>query len=293
MDPVGHDHPVSVRTDQHDAHKISRAQILFKKHRQLLKRNKVKKSQVKVSDSALKALIEGYARQAGVRNLEKLLLKILRKAIVRILGGEKSISVTNKNLDDFVGQPIFRNENLLRGVGIVTGLAWTSMGGATLPIEATRVHDKDRGIKITGQLGDVMKESASIAFSYATANAGHFGIDSEYFTNAFIHLHVPEGATPKDGPSAGVTMTTAILSLALNKAIRRNIAMTGEITLTGKVLAVGGIREKIIAARRLGIKEVILPDACRRDFDELPEYIVEGLIVHFAREYQDVFDIVF
>ena len=259
----------------------------------LLTRNKVKKSQVKISDSALKSLIEGYARQAGVRNLEKLLLKILRKAVVKILGGEKSISITNKNLADFVGQPVFRNESLLRGVGIVTGLAWTSMGGATLPIEATRVHSKDRGIKITGQLGDVMKESASIAFSYATANAEHYGVDAEYFMNASIHLHVPEGATPKDGPSAGITMTTAILSLALNKTIRRNIAMTGEITLTGKVLAVGGIREKIIAARRLGIKEVILPDACRRDFDELPEHIIEGLTVNFVRDYQEVFDIVF
>lgn len=259
----------------------------------LLERNNVKKSNVKISDSALKVLIEGYARQAGVRDLEKLLQRILRKAVVKLLKGEKRITITNKNLEDFVGQPVFRNESLLQGIGIVTGLAWTSMGGATLPIEATRVHNSRRGIKLTGQLGDVMKESATIAYSYATANAADYGVDPEYFDEAFLHLHVPEGATPKDGPSAGVTMTTAILSLALNKPIRRNIAMTGEITLTGKVLPVGGIKEKIIAAKRLGIKEIILPDACRSDFDELPEYIPKGLKVSFAKDYKDVFDIVF
>ena len=259
----------------------------------LLSDNKVKKSQVKISDSALKALIEGYARQAGVRNLEKLLQKILRKAIVRILQGEKSVSVTNQNLSDFVGQPVFRNESLLQGVGIVTGLAWTSMGGATLPIEAACVHSSNRGIRITGQLGDVMKESANIAFSYATANAKAYGMDPEWFDDAFVHLHVPEGATPKDGPSAGVTMTTAIMSLAMNKPPRKGLAMTGEITLTGKVLAVGGIKEKIIAAKRLGIKEIILPEACRRDYDELPEHIIEGLTVHFVTEYREVYDIVF
>lgn len=268
---------------------------IAKKHLwpKLLRNNKVKKSQVKISDSALKTLIEGYARQAGVRNLEKLLQKVLRKAVVQLLKGTKAISVTNKNLAEFVGQPIFRNESLLRGVGVVTGLAWTAMGGATLPIEATRVHTKNRGIKITGKLGDVMKESANIAYSFATANAEAYGVDAEYFLDAYLHLHVPEGATPKDGPSAGITMTTAILSLAKNVAPKRNIAMTGEITLTGKVLAVGGIREKIIAARRLGIKEVILPDANRRDYEELPEHVTECLTVHFAQTYPDVYDIVF
>ncbi len=259
----------------------------------LLKQNKVKKSLVKISDSALKSLIEGYARQAGVRNLEKLLQKVLRKAIVRILNGEKRLSISNKNLEEFVGQPIFRNESLLHGIGIVTGLAWTSLGGATLPVEATRVHQSNRGIRLTGQLGDVMKESANIAYSYVSANAEQYGVDPAYFDDAYLHLHVPEGATPKDGPSAGITMTTAILSKALKKAIRKTIAMTGEITLTGKVLPVGGIKEKIIAARRLGIKEVLLPDANKRDFDELPEHLSQGLTVYFAKEYREVFDIVF
>jgi ATP-dependent Lon protease len=268
---------------------------IAKKHLwpRLLERNNVKKSHVKVSDSALKALIEGYARQAGVRNLEKLLQKILRKSVVRLLKGEKSISVNAKNLVDFLGHPIWKNESLLQGIGIVTGLAWTSMGGATLPIEATRVHQSSRGIKTTGQLGDVMKESANIAYSYAVANAPAYGVDEDFFDNAYLHLHVPEGATPKDGPSAGVTMTTALLSLALNKAIKRNFAMTGEITLTGKVLPVGGIKEKVIAACRLGIKEVILPEANRRDFEELPKHLSKGLKVHFANEYQDVFKIAF
>ncbi len=259
----------------------------------LLERNKVKKSRVKISDAAIKALIEGYARQAGVRNLERLLNKILRKAVVKLLKGTKNVSISGNNLHEFVGQTLWRDESLMQGVGVVTGLAWTSMGGATLPIEATRVHDHTRGFRLTGQLGDVMKESASIAYSYTMANASSYGVDTEYFKDAYIHLHVPEGATPKDGPSAGVTMTTAILSLALGKAIRRKIAMTGEITLTGKVLPVGGIKEKMIAAKRLGIKEILLPEANRRDFDELPAHIKEGLKIHFASAYQDVFDTVF
>ncbi len=181
----------------------------------------------------------------------------------------------------------------MQGVGVVTGLAWTAMGGATLPIEATRVHQSNRGIRLTGKLGDVMKESASISYSYTVANAESYGITNNYFNKAYLHLHVPEGATPKDGPSAGVTMTSAIVSLALNKPVRHNIAMTGEITLTGKVLPVGGIKEKMIASRRLGIKEVILPEANKRDFEELPAYITKGLKAHFASEYADVFKIIF
>ncbi len=259
----------------------------------LLTRNKVKKSQVRISDSALRLLVDGYAREAGVRNLEKLLHRILRKAIVQLLSGTKKISITPKNLIDWVGEPTFRLERQLGGVGVVTGRAWTAMGGATLPIEATSVHSRDRGLKLTGQLGKVMNESAQIAHSYVTTNAEYYGVEDEWFMKNFIHLHVPEGATPKDGPSAGVTMTTALLSLALDVPIRETIAMTGEMTLTGEVLPVGGIREKMIAARRLGLDEVLLPEANRRDTDELPEYITEGIEIHYAENYDDVFAVMF
>ena len=254
-----------------------------------LERAGVKPGQLKISDSALRQVIEGYAREAGVRNLEKQLNKIIRKSAVKLLAGEKKLSISGKNLSEFLGQPYFQTEKTQRGVGVVTGLAWTSMGGATLSVEASLVHSKQRGFKLTGQLGDVMKESAEIAYSYVASHLQDYGLAEDCLDNAFIHLHVPEGATPKDGPSAGVTMASAILSLLRNKRLPRKVAMTGELTLTGQVLAVGGIREKIIAARRVNIREVILPDACRRDFDELPDYLKDGLTVHFASQYSDVF----
>lgn len=259
----------------------------------LLERNKVKPSQVKISDSAIKTLIEGYAREAGVRSLEKLLHRVLRKSIVKLLGKTKSVSISNRNLKDFVGEPPFRLEKQLGGVGVITGLAWTAMGGATLPIEATLVHAGDRGLKLTGQLGKVMNESAQIAHSFVTTNSKRYGVDEDWFMKNSLHLHVPEGATPKDGPSAGISMTSALLSLALRKSVKKTFAMTGEITLTGEVLPVGGIREKLIAARRIGVREVILPDGNRRDVAELPKHIVEGLKIHHAEHYDDVFDILF
>ena len=256
-----------------------------------LERAGVKPSQLRISNSGLRQVVEGYAREAGVRNLEKQLNKIIRKAAVKLLDGEKKLSISGKNLVDYLGQPYFQKEKTQRGVGVVTGLAWTAMGGATLSVEASQVHAKQRGFKLTGQLGDVMKESAEIAYSYVASHLEQFEVPQDRLDEAFLHLHVPEGATPKDGPSAGITMASAILSLAMKKRIPRKLAMTGELTLTGQVLAVGGIREKVIAARRAGIREVILPDACQRDFDELPDYLKEGLTVHFAKQYSDVFHI--
>ncbi|MEM7378055.1 MAG: endopeptidase La [Pseudomonadota bacterium] len=260
----------------------------------VLTRAGLKKRELKISDATLRQIIEGYAREAGVRNLEKLLQRIARKAVVEILEqGAKRVSVTGKNLQSYLGAPLFRPEEVLKGVGVVTGLAWTALGGATLPVEASRVHGAARGLKLTGQLGDVMRESAEIACSYVTANVAHFGADPTWFDTAALHVHVPEGATPKDGPSAGVTLTTALISLATGRRIKRKLAMTGELTLTGQVLAVGGIREKVIAARRSRIFEVILPAANRSEFDELPEQIKTGVTAHFAQTYQDVFDVVF
>jgi ATP-dependent Lon protease len=178
-------------------------------------------------------------------------------------------------------------------VGVVTGLAWTPLGGVTLDVESTRVHQATRGFKLTGQLGDVMKESAEIAYSYISSHCKDYGAKADYFEKAFVHVHVPAGATPKDGPSAGVTMATALLSLARGNRIARPVAMTGELTLTGQVLPVGGIREKVIAARRAKISELILPEANRGDFDELPAHIRKGLKTHFASHYRDVAKVVF
>lgn len=259
-----------------------------------LKRAGLKRGQLQISDSALRALIEGYAREAGVRNLEKQLGRIIRKAAVRIAKGEaQRIKVGVKELEQYLGKPLFQPERPLTGVGVATGLAWTALGGATLNIEATRVHTLNRGFKLTGKLGEVMRESAEIAYSYIASHLKQFQGDPAFFDAAFVHLHVPEGATPKDGPSAGITMATALLSLARNQKIGRPLAMTGELTLTGQVLPVGGIREKVIAARRSRIMEIVLPEANRRDFDELPEHIREGLTVHFVKHYREVARIAF
>ncbi len=256
----------------------------------------VKKSQLKVTDSALRHVIEGYAREAGVRNLEKQLGRMVRKAVVEFVSKprtKKQKNITIKDVETYLGQPFFKKEKLPSGIGIVNGLAWTSLGGVTLTIEASQIHSLNRGFKLTGQLGDVMKESAEIAYSYILSNLKDFDGDPSFFDKAFLHLHVPEGATPKDGPSAGITMATALLSLARKRKVSRPLAMTGELTLTGQVLAVGGIREKVIAARRNRIMEVILPEANRKDFEELPAHIQEGMTIHFAKHYKDVAEVVF
>ncbi len=260
----------------------------------LLTRAGLKRAQVRITDAALRHVIEGYAREAGVRNLEKQLSRIIRKAVVELLNGANPPLRTGvKEVESHLGKPIFRQERPMTGVGVVTGLAWTPLGGATLDVEATRVHEKHRELKLTGKLGEVMRESAEIAYSYITANIKAFDGDPSFFDKASVHLHVPEGATPKDGPSAGITMATALLSLARGERIKRPVAMTGELTLTGRVLPVGGIREKVIAARRNKLTELIVPEANRRDFDELPKYLSDGLTVHFVRQYPEVRGIVF
>ncbi|MFJ4384203.1 endopeptidase La [Pseudomonas sp. NPDC089408] len=254
----------------------------------------VAKTSLSISDSALRLVIEGYAREAGVRQLEKQLGKLVRKAVVKLLDNpDAKLKIGPKDLEAALGMPVFRSEQVLAGKGVITGLAWTSMGGATLPIEATRIHTLNRGFKLTGKLGDVMKESAEIAYSYVSSNLKQFGGDPGFFNEAFIHLHVPEGATPKDGPSAGITMASALLSLARDQAPKKGVAMTGELTLTGQVLPIGGVREKVIAARRQKIFELILPEPNRGDFEELPDYLREGLTVHFAKRFADVAKVLF
>ena len=262
--------------------------------RQIERNGLKKRGQLRIEKAALRRIIEDYAREAGVRRLEKYLGAIARKAVIKILEGEKTpIHVRARDVEDYLGKPLFARDKRMSGVGIITGLAWTAMGGATLSIEATRIHSFTRGFKLTGQLGDVMRESAEIAYSYILANGERWGASPDFFENSLIHLHVPAGATPKDGPSAGITMVSALLSLARRRKLVRNLAMTGELTLTGQVLPVGGIREKVIAARRLNIRELILPEANTGDFEDIPEYIREGITVHFARQFSDVVPLLF
>ena len=208
-------------------------------------------------------------------------------------GTKKQIQIGVDDIRNYLGPVIFRKEKPVSGIGIATGLAWTAMGGATLSIEAIKVHSNNRGLKLTGRLGEVMRESAEIAYSYINANLEQFNVKEDFLSNQMVHLHVPAGATPKDGPSAGITMATALLSLARKRKIRNSLAMTGELTLTGKVLPVGGIREKVVATRRNGIKEIILPETNKRDFDELPDYLKEDVHVHFVKDYSEVEIIVF
>ena len=264
---------------------------IAKKHllKRQLEKSGLKRKQLVLSDKVLTRIIEDYAREAGVRNVEKRIGMIARKVALKFLEGAiLPLKITPDNLSDFLGKALFDVEKEIKGVGVITGLAWTAMGGATLSIEASCSHKYNRGFKLTGQLGDVMKESAEIAYSYVMSESKQLKIEKDFFQKAFIHLHVPAGATPKDGPSAGITMATALLSLAKGQANDKKLAMTGELTLTGQVLPVGGIREKVIAARRVNIYELILPDANKRDFEELPDYIRDGVKVSFVKTYPEV-----
>ena len=281
--------------------------------------SKVVPETLSIARSAIESLVRWYAREAGVRNLAKYIDKISRKLALQVVAEEEGAELTKKstrksdtwevtedNLSDYVGKQIFTHDRLYDKDplphGIVMGLAWTSMGGSALYIETQGIKrglapdGKRRGggtLKVTGQLGDVMKESSDIAYTVARTVLSEIEPDNAFFDEMDIHMHVPEGATPKDGPSAGITMVTSMLSLAMDKPVRNDLAMTGEVSLTGKVLAVGGIKEKIMAARRAGITCIVLPEACRRDYDEIPDYLKEGLEIHFAEDYQTVFDVAF
>uniref|UniRef100_C6E448 Lon protease n=1 Tax=Geobacter sp. (strain M21) TaxID=443144 RepID=C6E448_GEOSM len=260
-----------------------------------LKNHGLKKGQVTIRKEALAALIDGWAREAGVRALENRIKKLMRKSAREFAAGRSEpIVVTGKDLPGYLGQPVFSTEEIFEGVpGVVTGLAWTSMGGATLPIEATAMASKSKGFRQTGQLGNVMVESSEIAYSFVMAHLKEYGAAEDYFDTHFVHLHVPAGATPKDGPSAGVTMATALISMMQGRPVRKKLGMTGELTLTGRVLPIGGVKEKTIAARRAGLKVLIFPEANKKDFAELPDYLKEGLEVHFAWEYKDVYKVAF
>ncbi|XP_013787388.1 lon protease homolog, mitochondrial-like [Limulus polyphemus] len=262
----------------------------------------LKEDLISISQETLQKIIKSYCRESGVRNLQKHIEKIMRKSAFKLVNKELDrIVITTENIMDFIGKPIFTHDRLYDETppGVVMGLAWTSMGGSTLYIETAlckplKSDDKAEGsFQLTGQLGDVMKESATIAFSFAKAFILKKNPENDFLQHAHLHLHVPEGAVPKDGPSAGITMVTAFLSLALGRPIRSDTAMTGEVSLTGKVLPVGGIKEKTIAARRAGVSCLILPEENKKDYDDLPKFITEGLEIHFVGNYSEVFDIIF
>ena len=259
----------------------------------------LKASDVVFSKGALAEIINGYAREAGVRGLENNIKKILRKVAVKIAReSSKEIpkaDINEKNLKNYLGKPIFTSDRYyaVNPVGVATGLAWTSLGGATLYIETVRYPSEKTDMKLTGQAGDVMKESSQIAWTYLQSNVEQFAPGISFFEKSQVHIHIPEGATPKDGPSAGITMVTALLSLLLGMPIRENLGMTGELTLIGRVLPIGGLKEKLIAARRSNLNVLIFPKENLRDYDELPEYLKKGLEVYFVETYEEVYKIAF
>ena len=264
----------------------------------------LKASDVTFDTPSLKQIINGYAREAGVRTLEKYIKKIMRKVAIKIvkedekkqkkakLKGEK---ISERALKGFLGKPIFTSDRFFKKtpVGVAMGLAWTALGGATLYVEVIEVPGEKTIMKLTGQAGDVMKESSEIAWNYVHSSMDRFAPKVTFFEKHQVHVHIPEGATPKDGPSAGITMATALYSLLMQKPIKNDLGMTGELTLTGKVLPIGGVKEKVIAARRSKLKTLIFPKDNERDIEELPAYIKRGFDFHFVDRYEEVFHVAF
>ena len=246
---------------------------------------------ISITDKAVLKIIDEYTKEAGVRNLKREISSLFRKVARKVIDTEaKSVSINVKNLESYLGHPKFRPEKMkkaLSKVGVVNGLAWTSVGGMTLEVQGVQIPGKG-SLSLTGTLGNVMKESAMVAFTYLKANLDKFQIDPTVLEKKDIHLHFPEGATPKDGPSAGIAITTTILSVLTGRKVKQTFAMTGEITITGEVLPVGGIKEKVIGAHRAGIKNIILPDDNKVDVEEIPEEVMKDIKIYFASTYEDV-----
>ena len=246
-------------------------------------------------DEALVKLIREYTREAGLRNLEREVASIIRKVARRKAEGkDATVVLTPETVEEFLGAPYFmRDEELAEMAtlpGVATGLSWTAAGGDVLYIEATQMFGK-KGLTLTGQLGDVMKESAQTALSWVRAHARQLGIEDSFFERVDLHLHIPEGAIPKDGPSAGITLVTAIVSLLTGRPLRPRVAMTGEVTLSGTVLPVGGIKEKVLAAHRLGVKEIIMPRRNEKAFKEdIPDNVRADLKIHLVSSVEEVLE---
>ena len=261
-----------------------------------LKAHGVTRSQVFITARALREIIQGYAREPGVRGVEKHIRKIIRKAVKRIVEGETTqIKIDAKDVEGLLGKRTFTDENYYKRPvpGVVTGLAWTSMGGETLYIEANAVKTGKAAFKQTGQLGEVMVESSEIAYTYIRSLLNQDKNAVTFFNEHSIHLHVPAGATPKDGPSAGITMATALYSLVKNKSMKSGFAMTGELSLTGLIMPIGGLKEKTLAAKRAKIKKLIFPERNRSDYEELPDHIKKGITPHFVSQFKDVLPLIF
>ena len=258
-------------------------------------KNGIKKEQLTITDSALKDIIRLYTREAGVRSLERTIGKLCRKAAREIFkDSEAAVKVTKTNLKTYLGNPKYSPEkkNNHAEVGIVRGLAWTSVGGVTLEVEVNVLPGKGE-LVLTGKLGDVMKESAQAALSYVRSISEEYGIDAEFYTKHDIHIHIPEGAVPKDGPSAGITMATAMLSAITDRAVRADVAMTGEITLRGRVLPIGGLKEKLLAAKVIGIKTVCIPKDNEKDLEEISKEITDGMEIVPVERFSQVEKIAF
>lgn len=258
-------------------------------------KNGIKKEQLTITDSALKDIIKLYTREAGVRSLERTIGKLCRKAAREIFkDSEAAVKVTKTNLKTYLGNPKYSPEkkNDRAEVGIVRGLAWTSVGGVTLEVEVNVLPGKGE-LVLTGKLGDVMKESAQAALSYVRSISEGYGIDAEFYTKHDIHIHIPEGAVPKDGPSAGITMATAMLSAITDRAVRADVAMTGEITLRGRVLPIGGLKEKLLAAKVIGIKTVCIPKDNEKDLEEISKEITDGMEIVPVERFSQVEKIAF
>lgn len=258
-------------------------------------KNGIKKEQLTITDGALKDIIRLYTREAGVRSLERTIGKLCRKAAREIFkDSEAAVKVTKTNLKTYLGNPKYSPEkkNDHAEVGIVRGLAWTSVGGVTLEVEVNVLPGKGE-LVLTGKLGDVMKESAQAALSYVRSISEEYGIDAEFYTKHDIHIHIPEGAVPKDGPSAGITMATAMLSAITDRAVRADVAMTGEITLRGRVLPIGGLKEKLLAAKVIGIKTVCIPKDNEKDLEEISKEITDGMEIVPVERFSQVEKIAF
>lgn len=258
-----------------------------------IKANGLKAAMLKITDDALYAIIDNYTKEAGVRTLERRIAELCRKSAKIIVSGEKkSVRINDKNIEQFLGVRKYLDDEFLKKneIGMVNGLAWTSVGGVVMPLEVS-VFDGKGAIETTGSLGDVMKESAKIAVSYVRSIADKYSIPGDFYKEKDIHIHAPEGATPKDGPSAGVTMTTALISALSNIPVRHDVAMTGEITLHGKVLPIGGLREKTMAAYKAGMKTVIIPVGNKGDLEEVDNIVKNSLEFVYAEKISDVLDV--
>ncbi len=254
--------------------------------------NALNEKLISFTSGAIKKIISQYTREAGVRNLEREIASVCRKIARKVAEGrKKQTKITSQNIERFLGPPkIFKDQLLQQDqVGVTTGVAWTATGGEMLFVEATKMKGKGN-LSLTGSLGDVMKESAHAALSYARAHAKELGIDSQIFTQNDFHIHIPEGAIPKDGPSAGVTIATSLISVCTNLKVKRDVAMTGEITLRGNILPIGGIKEKVLAAQRAGVKKIILPAANKKDLVDIPRKVKKDIDFIFVEEIKEVFD---